>query len=95
MGLLDTRDPPTFSQRLLKADSLYRVVTKMLTLRKTKVASGPPQKGIRFFQYHLLSQQGVPGGVKVGLVAASMVLPILTASLLSGRKHQYRKDPFR
>ncbi|OMJ91715.1 hypothetical protein SteCoe_5746 [Stentor coeruleus] len=95
MGLLDTRDPPTYSKRLIKLDSVYRLVSKVMSFRSMKTVTGTPAHGIRLYTYHLLVQQGVPGGVKVALLFASVLTPMLLPHFLLAKRHEYKKDPFR
>lgn len=94
MGLLDHRESPTYSPKLEKYRFAYNAFTKLFTIRKNHTGTGIPQKGVRIFTYHLLVQQGVPGGVKAGLALGAMVFPVVALSLLSGMTHVYRKDPY-
>lgn len=95
MGLLDNRNPNNYQEKLDKFIPLYRVVSNVLSLRKSKVIEGGPQKASRFFAYHLLTQQGIPGGIKVAFVLSVMSSPFLIAQLISSRYHPYKRDPFR
>jgi hypothetical protein len=95
MGLLDTRNPPTYSAKLTKVDSIYRLVSKIMSFRNMKTVTGVPAQGIRLYTYHLLVQQGVPGGVKVAILFASVLSPLLIPHFLLSKRHDYKKDPFR
>ena len=95
MGLLDNRDPPTYSEKLEKLAPLEGLMRKVLNFRKPKLVTGRPEKGVRIFMYQLLVQQGLPGGVKGTALLAAIVFPIVGVHLFSASFNPYRRDPFR
>ena len=96
MGLLDTRESPTYSPKLEKLAPIENFFSRIFSVRKDKVMTGVNhQKSVRIFGYHLLTQQGVPAGFKAGFVVIGAILPVLTFALVNGRSHLYKKDPFR
>lgn len=95
MGLLDTRTPTAYTEKLEKFRPLYYAGTKLLAWRKSKVVQGTPQKGARFFAYHLLTQQGVPAGFKLAYVLCVFASPFVTIQAISSYYHPYKKNPLR
>jgi hypothetical protein len=95
MGLIDHRDPPSYTPSLERLKPLYNLLYKVLAFRGTKTVTDKPQHAVRVFFYHLLFHQGVPASFKVGFLAAGMLGPFIIIHMVSASQHQYKKDPFR
>ena len=95
MGLLDNRIAPGYNSRLEKMKPLYKAFSGLLTLRKSTVVNMNPIKTFRFYPYHLLTQQGIPGNIKVIVVLLALSSPIVLTELISSRSHPQWKSPFR
>lgn len=95
MGLLDHRDAPGYNPKLERMKPLYYAFSKLLSIRKSTVVNSNPILTTRFYPYHLLTQQGIPGNIKVVIVLLSLASPVALLQVLSGRNHPHWKSPFR
>ena len=88
--LLDTRDPPTYSDKLRKLDKVDIKMGKFLAGKIPSTVKGHPHSSYPIFGNHMLSQQGIPGALKVVLVMGIVYVPAMVVYWNSSRKHQYR-----
>lgn len=88
--LLDTLDPPTYSDKLRKLNRVDIRMGKSLAGKIPSTVKGHPHNSYPIFGNHMLSQQGIPGTLKVLLIMGIVYVPAMVIYWNSSRKHQYR-----
>ena len=96
MGLLDTREPPTYSENLQKYNPVMGRFERLLNLKSTKMTTDKDiRQGFRFFHNNILFHQGVPSVIKSGIVYIGVTAIVILPYLIASKFTKYRKDPFR
>ena len=93
MGLLDTRDPPSYSAKLEKIKPADNTLLKVLSRkRRTTASAGVPKYTFSVFTNNLMAQQGLPGGFKVALLFVGLYFPGMLVYYAASRKHPMREE---
>lgn len=94
MGLLDSRSPPNYKDGLKKLLPMDGVLGRFLAGKPPSAVKAAPRYSYPIFGNTMLSQQGVPGALKVVLVMGAVYLPGIIIHTLSARSHTYRPPAY-
>jgi len=93
MGLLDTRLPPTYYKWLEKITPVDFGLMKLLSVKKIHtVREKPPKYAFYVFSNHLMSQQGIPAGLKVVGLFCVIYIPGLALYWAFSKRHPFRQE---
>jgi hypothetical protein len=94
MGLLDSRTPPNYKENLKKLLPVDGFLGRFLAGKPPGAVKAAPRYSYPIFGNTMLSQQALPGALKVLLVMGAVYLPGIIIHSLSARRHSYRPPAY-